>query len=328
MKIAFFLPLSAGILSFLSACQNQDEPSEAPLDQPTVSVTATIDPLSPSGRYVQENESSPAHFDQGDQIGLFMDNQPAQLWSYSNLSWSTEQPVYWPDINQMHTFKAYYPCEKPVASSQDNIPMPALSSQNGTWNDMHRYDFLVASHEVGYTSNHGNVSFSGSHSFKHIFTLLKIVIKATDDLQGTTLTDLSVEGTHLFSKCTYSFTTRQVSVLEHLSAQNTLTLHPAQKINAQDAVFYLVVNGKSEATGPQSTFSLKLRYTTSNGTTHTAQQKDIPCQLLSGNSYRFDLQIKGGNLIITGGEISDWTAGNGAGEEITLNSEEETQDHH
>ena len=66
--------------------------------------------------------------------------------------------------------------------------MPSLDSQNGTWENIDQYDFLVASRKLSYDTDLGNVAFSGDYSFKHVLSLLKINIKGEGDMHRPLLT--------------------------------------------------------------------------------------------------------------------------------------------
>ena len=58
-------------------------------------------------------------------------------------------------------FYAYYPHSGSKAESKENIKMPSLDSQNGTWENIDQYDFLVASRKLSYDTDLGNVAFFG-----------------------------------------------------------------------------------------------------------------------------------------------------------------------
>lgn len=82
--------------------------------------------------------------------------------------------------------------------------MPSLDSQNGTWENIDQYDFLVASRKLSYDTDLGNVAFSGDYSFKHVLSLLKINIKGEGDMAQAVIDKIRLEGNGLMTQGYYS----------------------------------------------------------------------------------------------------------------------------
>lgn len=115
--------------------------------------------------------------------------------------------------------------------------MPSLDRQNGTWENIDQYDFLVASRKLSYDTDLGNVAFSGDYSFKHVLSLLKINIKGEGDMAQAVIDKIRLEGNGLTTQGYYSFETNSITISE--TPKETFQITPSHTMNNQDASFIL-----------------------------------------------------------------------------------------
>lgn len=318
--------LYASLLTILclSACQNSEEAEQLQEKEYTVSIMARIGKTASGARYLQDNENTAANFGKNDKIGVFMDDDSAVRWGFDGTSWTTEKSVFWKDKNGEHTFCAYYPYSASETESKENIKMPSLDTQDGTWENIDQYDFLVASRKLSYNTDLGNVAFSGEYAFKHILSLLKINIKGEGDMAQAVIDKIRLEGNELMTQGYYSFGTNSVTISG--TAKETFQITPLHTMNNQDASFYFILNGggRDENIAPKAVtshpVSLVIEYTRNNKQ-YIARREDLSTGLLSGCIHKYNIVVKDGNVIITGGSISGWTPGNEE-EDIIIDGEE------
>jgi len=324
MKKVLCASLSVAIFFF--ACQRNEELGKlAPKDY-TVSIIASIGKLTPKSRYSQDNEKTDARFTVKDDIGVFMDDEDAVEWTFDGTSWTTPNSVYWKDKDKVHAFYAYYPYSGSEATDKENIQMPSLNNQDGSWKNIARYDFLVASKSLSYNDDYGNVAFSEENSFQHILSLLKINIKGEGDMAEAIIDKIKLEGNNLITQGHYSFKTNSVTLGE--TPQETLCIDPSHTVNSQDISFYFILNGTETneqliASGTtDNSVNLTIEYTRGNKK-YIALREGLSTGLLAGRVYEYNILVKDGNVIITGGSISGWTPGNEV-EDIIINGETAT----
>lgn len=317
MKKLLSVSLPAITLLLLAACQTNVEEEQLQEKEYTVSITARIgkQTQAPEARYTQTDEIN-AQFAEGDDIGVFMDDKDVVRWERTSIAWATDQTIYWEDNNQKHTFHAYYPYTGCTAESKNSIQMPVLDNQDGTWEGIPKHDFLVASKTLSYSDNAGNVAFTGENAFKHVSVLLKINIANEGDMMGGTIDKISLEGENLITQTYYSFGTGEVTTGES-TPKSTFSITPAHTMANQDAPFYFIVN-KTD-----SPINFTIHYT-NNGKKYTAHREGLISETKSGHIYKYDVKVKGGTVIIMGGEVSGWTPGNEA-EDIIINGEEDKE---
>lgn len=77
-----------------------------------------------------------------------MDDVGAVCWTFDGTAWSTSNSIFWEDKNNAHTFCAYYPFSSSATEDRKRIKMPSLDSQNGSWTNIAKYDFLTASRSL------------------------------------------------------------------------------------------------------------------------------------------------------------------------------------
>jgi len=289
-------------LMALTACQNESENTSFPTDLAMHVVAGIGNTTVPTGRYAGDSPNL-AMFDEGDDIGIFVDNQAAVQWTYTNQTWKPARTVYWPDKENPHAFQAFYPYT--TAASPAEIPMPGLKEQTGTMESVAACDFLVAQTTQAYGSN-GVVVFQGEgKSFRHISSLVQLTIKAGGDLNGATLTALSLEGEGLVAPSHYSFADGVKYTQDETS--NRLALDLNLSMGTADVTYYLVVNEKTDAS---TTVTLSLQYT-SGGQSYTATLNGLSGNVFKGGMMqRFTLSVQNLELFVTGSTISPWVEGN------------------
>lgn len=316
--------VSLGAVLFFSACQRNEEPKKSQGKDYTVAIMASIGKLTPKSRYQQDNEKTNAQFTASDDIGVFVDEDGAVQWVFDGTSWTTQNSIYWKDKDNEHTFCAYYPYSGSEATDKENIQMPSLDNQDGDWENIARYDFLVASKTLSYNDDYGNVAFSDEHSFQHVLSLLKINIKGEGDMAEAVIDKIKLEGNNLVTQGHYSFKTGSVTLAE--TPQETLHITPSYTVDGQDISFYFILNGTETdeqgiALGTEgNSVNLTIEYTR-NSKKYIALREGLSTGLLAGRVYEYNILVKDGNVIITGGTISGWTPGNEV-EDIIINGEE------
>ena len=312
------------MLLLLSACQASDELAQE--QEYTVSIMARIGKSVPEGRYVQTNDKTPALFAPNDDIGIFMDDATVVRWVFNETAWASEETVYWADKDKKHTFCAYYPYSGSQADEgKDKVQMPSLEGQTGNWDNIAQYDFLVTSKELSYNDNAGNVSFTDDNAFRHVSSLMKINIKSENDMGNATIDKITFKGNDLITQAYYSFTTDAVTV--DGTSQESLSVTPNHPMNGKDASFYFILNGTpANESGNQkgaNPIDFTIEYT-SNNKKYTAHREALCNGIISGRIHEYNILVKGGLVIITGGGISGWTPGNTI-EDIIINGEEDSQ---
>ncbi|TDA86044.1 hypothetical protein E1J02_26870 [Phocaeicola dorei] len=134
MKRSLYVSLLT--IMYFSACQGSEELEQSQKKSTRYPLWQESEKQFPEQRYLQDHENAIASFSKTDDIGVFMDNDSAVRWIFDGTSWTTEKSVFWKDKNQEHTFYAYYPHSGSKAESKENIKMPSLDSQNGTWENI------------------------------------------------------------------------------------------------------------------------------------------------------------------------------------------------
>ena len=71
-------------------------------------------------------------------------------------------------------FCAFYPYAE--GAQRANVPMPDLSEQDGTLENIGKWDFLVANKTCNYQTNSGKVSFTDESAFKHTCSLVLVTL--------------------------------------------------------------------------------------------------------------------------------------------------------
>lgn len=307
------------VMTFFTACNQAEVENQNAVDL-RLSITASIkgQEKQPVSRYVGDDPSM-VDFEQGDRIGVFVDDNPASLWVLGQTGWNPNVLVYWPDKVNDHIFRAFYPYAE--ASSVENVPMPSLKTQSGTVASISSCDFLVASvteryEKQGETGRDGVVDFRNEHSFEHVSSLLQLSFRGDGDLKSSTLEKIQIEGADIVAPSTYSFLDRKVSTASDASS-DVLTVLLSHAMNGQDATFFFILNEKKDV----SPVVLTVEYS-SNGKHYVASMENFAGNFFEGGmcqSYTFT--IKDSSLIISGSSISPWGEGETL-DDIVINGEE------
>lgn len=321
MKNTWIVPLLATSFWGVS-CQENGTSEDFQEKEHSVFITAKIGKPVLEARYVQSTEKASANFSPNDCIGVFMDGTLAGFTMNSSAWVTSSEDFFWPDREEEHMFHAFYPYTDATAdATTELVPMPSLKGQDGTWENLSQFDFLVATKTLAYQDDAGKVAFSGENAFKHVSSLLKINLKAEGDLANATITKITLQGENLVTSTSYSFTTGNVTT--DRKEESALTIEPGLQMDDADAPFYFIVNGEKEAADETSSavrpIDLSIEYTC-NGKNYIANREEFANSLLFGHLHSYDIIIKGGNVIITGGEISGWATGET--ETIIINGEE------
>ena len=323
MKKTLYASLLA--MLFFSACQESEETEQLQQKEYTVSITARIGKTVAKARYQQTDATAAAEFIATDKIGVFMDDANVGCWIFDGISWGTDNSVYWKDKDEAHIFCAYYPYTE--AEDKKHIKMPTLDSQDGSWGNIAKYDFLVASKTLSYNEGNGNVSFSSNNSFKHVSSLLKINIKSAGDMAKAVIDRITLESENLITQTYYSFETNDVTI-DEITSKGTFSITPEHLMNNQDASFCFILNGRQTDENAETkaviphVVNMVIEYT-NNSKKYTARRDGLSSDLLSGRIHEYNILIKDGTVTITGGSISGWTPGNEI-EDIIINGEEAT----
>lgn len=135
---------------------------------------------------------------------------------------------------------------------------------------------------------------------------------------------IRLEGNELMTQGHYSFETNSITISE--TPKETFQITPSHTMNNQDVSFYFILNGDENDgnINPKAvknhSVNLTIEYTRNNKY-YITRRDDLSPGLLSGCIHKYNIVVKDGNVIITGGSISGWTPGNEE-EDIVINGEE------
>ena len=302
-------------IAMMASC-HECELTNSQSDDLLMSVVASISPVSnvAQSRYAG-SEPNLVEFAENDQIGIFVDGGEPLQWTYGSSGWSADGVVYWPDKTDEHLFQAFYPYAD--GATVDNVPMPDLKNQDGTMTSLSDCDFLKATTSESYGTD-GVVEFKGDgKNFVHVSSLLKLTIKGDEDLQSSTIDKVSVSGKDIVAPSVYSFEDDEVTLSSDESS-DLLEVALNHEMNGADATFYFILNAKSDATTP---VTLTLEYT-SGGKSYVASMNNFAGNVFAGGVQQsYTISVKDSYLIVSGGDISPWGAGETL-DNIIINAEE------
>ena len=302
----------------LTGCQQAEE-IENSNKSLQMSVEASINKSNIASRYAG-NSPNEADFTNSDAIGISVNGESFVQWTYNGTTWNTTNIVNWNDKSSFHSFEAFYPYVP--NANQNSVPMPDLSEQDGTMENLATCDFLVTQKEQTYGEN-GIVSFTNDYAFKHVSSLVTINLRGEGELTSATITNVSITGTDILTPTTYSFTQTNENgshIILNSEADkkiNLLSISPSHSMTSEGATFYFVLNPK---TVYLSNVKLSIQYIKAGD---SEEGKEYKAELVglgitnadtfdSGKQYSYTLKIAGGSLVITGNDIAEW------GEGITL----------
>lgn len=290
------------------ACQQEYVPGqEAEGESEDIRLRASISDGNVSRTTVQEDGTTV--FAPNDEMGFFMPEAetPVQF-VYDEGKWSAEGKQAWPDLTNRFTFCAFYPYQE--GAVRDRIPMPDLSSQTGKMTDIGNFDFLVATKTCGFADANGEVSFTGTDAFKHVYSLLVITLSDEDEV-STLLKSAQLTGTGCFTAHDYRFT--ESGAGEMIQAQDAEAVDLWELLVAKEGEEIPDGTGRQIALllNPSDT-EVKLDFTIGyerEGVSFTASTQAINQVFQGGYSYRYKIRINDGMLIVGEPEISAWQSG-------------------
>lgn len=301
-------------MTFFTACQ-QAEVVNQEAEHLRMSIAASINDLNGNfhSRYVGTDPSNVV-FQNKDEIGVFMDDNPAVKWTYDGVEWGAGNVQYWPDKTNTHDFYAFYPYEETV--SRESVPMPSLLSQNGTIESLSACDFLVAT--VSQSFKDGSVvNFSDENSFRHVSSLLKLTFKGNEDLTSSILKNITVEGAGIVASTKYSFENDEVTILSDEEA-NLLDVPLSHEMDGKDATFFFILNEKTDLS---SMVTLNVQYDT-DGKSYVARMENFAGNVFAGGMCQsYTITVKDRSLVISGSSITPWGVGESL-DDIIINGEE------
>ena len=160
--------MALGMSLTLTACHDDNEPG-VDLSRP-ISLNFTPAALGAQSRVTFGLAG--ATFEQGDQVGLYMDGTGYDniLYTCGGTTWSTDgDDLYWPDAGT-YTFRAYYPYEETVAD-ETAVPVTLSADQGDT-------DKLTANDYMWGTADRAASNGAVSLTLDHKMSLLKLDITA------------------------------------------------------------------------------------------------------------------------------------------------------
>ena len=284
-KIALLL-FSVALL--LAACSEKSELSPDPTPGHT---EAEKIPIKISTTITKVNETG---FEQGDQVGIYVVNEPNTLqpsgnhannvlFKYINGSWVSESPLYWKDQTTKADFYCYYPYDSSI-SSIDAYPFSIKADQSSD-NNYKSNDFLWG--KTGYVSP---TTQAVGITVKHI--LSNVIIKL---VAGNGYTDEDMNSAEV------TICGMQTNSTINL-ANGTITANG----NIQDITPKMGVNARQALVIPQSITNTDIIKITVGDKTYVLNQS---INLVSGKQYTCTVTInktsQGINIGIGGWNVDD-----------------------
>ncbi len=292
---------AVGLSLVFAACQNQKNTETLSETNAPLRMQATVSSVNLS-RTTSDIDGT-TQFVEGDKIGLFMPKEDESVcWSYvSGTGWKSETTLMWPNQRDTFSFCAYYPYEETATRSA--IPMPDLSAQTGTLENIGTYDFLVAKRTCGFTDDNGNVSFTDDYAFGHKYSLVLITLLKNSEDATTTINSAEFNGTNAFGKYTYSFADTEGVTAVSGKEKDELSLTVNKSITDVDNVTIAVLTNPSDT---ERTLNFAISYTR-DGIAYTAKTSSIKRTFASGVCYKYKIRIEKEQLSVVGSAVSDWT---------------------
>ena len=285
----------------LTACEHNDLNVEEDFSENFLSVEAEISESAVVSRTTTDSAGK-VTFANGDKIGFYTPtSRESGLWTLTDNSWTSEKAYVWPKKNVSYNFCAYYPFI--AAETRDAITMPDLSAQDGTIDNIGKYDFLVARCTASYATHNGTVSFTGEEAFKHTNAMLAITLKTNADTDGSSLTGLTLSATDLVSTSTYHFGESQEAdgTTVNVGGQNELKLSGLSD-SIQEGVKKVFIVNPLESEG---NLTISVDYTRENET-YKASAEISAATIQAGKLNNLTLLIKKSGLVVAGNTVTDW----------------------
>lgn len=289
-----------GLIALLVSCKEQDLLLETEKEVLPMRVEASIAQDAKSARTAMSGENA-ISFSENDCIGLFVPwENTARKWTYNGTTWTSAKSVYWKDKETNYTFYAYYPGGEEMAVSVNSVPMPDLSSQEGTIAGLAKYDFLVASTIAKYsTTNNGTLSFTGNNAFQHVLSRITFSFDKSSMDDAVQLQSIRLDSNALSANNTCNLTTNEISsitnsqheILSNIVAEKSeMLVHPISNATVTLSVVYQINSANVTVSKEISNFSLQM-----------------------GSRHTMSVKIEQGTLTISEATIAPW------GEGSTLN---------
>lgn len=208
-------------IGVLASCQQRDLSEGISSDSLALNLQASV-----AGEIISRTttqQDGHTTFVQGDKIGFFMpEGDNAISWTLGESVWQPDTPLFWPDQKNNYDFCAFYPYAE--GAQRANVPMPDLSEQDGTLENIGKWDFLVANKTCNYQTNSGKVSFTDESAFKHTCSLVLVTLVKNEKDAETTLKTAGFEGKGIVSKYIYNFTEGKMQPVAESPEVNKLLL--------------------------------------------------------------------------------------------------------
>lgn len=286
-----------GLIALLVSCKEQDLLLETEKEVLPMRVEASIAQDAKSARTAMSGENA-ISFSENDCIGLFVPwESTARKWTYNGTTWISAQSVYWKDKENSYTFYAYYPGGEEVAVSVNSVPMPDLSSQEGTIAGLAKYDFLVASTIAKYsTTNNGTLSFTESDAFQHVLGRISFTINNTAMDSKAQLVSIRLSSENFHTKSVYNLENRTMSPTEDSMNDISSAIVPEQTTD-------ILVNPVTNAT---VTISLDYQINSENVTVSNVIEN---LSIQAGKKHAMQLTVQQGQLKLESMTIASWEEG-------------------
>ena len=297
----------AALAFSMLACQQENIPEQGTMSENTeIRLRAAISDNRIS-RTITDVDRGTVTFDPDDEIGFFMPNaeEPVKFSNDETSGWEPAAPVAWPNLTEKFTFHAFYPYK--ATATRSSIPMPNLDEQTGALEEIGAYDFLTATKTCGFSDASGEVSFTGTDAFDHVYSLLLLTLSADSNVE-TLLKSVSLTGEGCFTHSTYSFADGTGKMIKEEEAEggDTWTLDAeGEAIPGEEGIQLALLLNPSET---EVSLQLTIGYTR-EGIGFTASTEAIRHTFVGGNSYKYTIRINDGQLIIEGMEVSGWITG-------------------
>ena len=276
-------------IGVLASCQQRDLSEGISSDSLALNLQASV-----AGEIISRTttqQDGHTTFVQGDKIGFFR-----------------------PDQKNDYDFCAFYPYAE--GAQRANVPMPDLSEQDGTLENIGKWDFLVANKTCNYQTNSGKVSFTDESAFKHTCSLVLVTLVKNEKDAETTLKTAGFEGKGIASKYIYNFTEGKMQPVAESPEVNKLLLDMEPEgvaITEEGYEIAVLLNPTSE----DGTLKFSISYER-DGFAYEAYTEAMKGHLVGGKCYKYKVKIEKESLIIEGSDISDWQT-DGETEDITVN---------
>ncbi len=294
------------VLSLLASCL-QNESLSNMSEESVLHLRASIDTSEAGGRTVTNNSGTTV-FSELDELGFFMpeENEPIK-WTLTENQWVAESSLSWKDKVSSFLFCAYYPYSE-EATTRTSIPMPDLSQQPGTLSGIGDFDFLAARCQTSYEeTDNGTVSFTGSSSFKHVYSLVAVKIKKDLLEENVQLSQATFRGENLFGGATYHFgELEEEDGISYVDASkvNVLTFNYEDPVTVTEEygyTLYFLCNPSDLVEDTEFSISYQR-----DGLSYTASTSKLGRKFLAGKFYQFTLKLTKEDLKLEGNEVTDW----------------------